>query len=106
MEEVARQFVQLVTDWIEELQCLFAYIGRRFGRVEMQQRALENLVGLLSVLERKNGWQLAEAAEKAAPYSMQHLLDRAQWDADVVRDDLTDYVVEELSESDGVAGGR
>lgn len=102
MEEVARQFVELGADWIDELQCLFAHIGHRFGRIEMQQRALEYLEGLLSPVERKNGWQLAEAAAHAAPYSMQHLLDRAPWDADAVRDDLIDYVVEELGESDGV----
>ncbi|HVK94069.1 MAG TPA: IS701 family transposase [Noviherbaspirillum sp.] len=102
MEKIARRFVELGADWIDELHCLFAHIGHRFGRVEMQQRALEYLVGLLSPIERKNGWQLAEAAAHAAPYSMQHLLDRAPWDADAVRDDLTDYVVEELGEADGV----
>jgi SRSO17 transposase len=86
MEEVARQYVKLGADWIEKLQRLFAHIGHRFGRVEMQQRAWEYLTGLLSPLERKNGWQPAEAAAHAAPYSMQHLLDRASWDADAVRE--------------------
>ena len=58
---------------------------------------------MLSPVERKNGWQLAEAAEHTAPYSLQHLLDRAPWDADAVRDDdLTDDVVEELGQRDGV----
>lgn len=102
MEEVARQYVKLGADWIEKLHCLFAHIGHRFGRVEMQQRAWEYLMGLLSPVERKNGWQLAEAAAHATPYSMQHLLDRASWDANAVRDDLVDYVVEELGEADGV----
>lgn len=102
MEEVARQYVKLGADWLEQLQCLFAHIGHRFGRMEMQQRAWEYLGGLLSPVERKNGWQLAEAAAHATPYSMQHLLDRAPWDADAVRDDLVDYVAEELGEADGV----
>ena len=51
---------------------------------------------------RKNGWQLAEAAEHDTPYSLQHLLDRAPWDADAVRDDLTEYIAEELGEPNGV----
>jgi hypothetical protein len=68
----------------------------------MQQRAWEYLVGLLSPLERNNGWQLAEAAAHTTPYSMQHLLDRAPWDAEAVRDDLVDYVAVELGDPDGV----
>jgi hypothetical protein len=39
-------------------------------------------------VERKNGWQLAEALEHSTPYSLQHLLDRAPWDGNAVRDDL------------------
>lgn len=102
MKEVARQYVELGVDWTEHLQCLFAHIRRRFGRVERQQRAWEYLVGLLSPVERKNGWQLAEAAAHTTPYSLQHLLDRAPWDADAVRDDLIAYVAGELGEPDGV----
>lgn len=53
-------------------------------------------------MERKNGWQLAEAVEHSTPYSLQHLLDRAPWDANAVRDDLTEYIVEELGDPNGV----
>ena len=51
-------------------------------------------------MDRKNGWQLVEAAEHETPYSLQHLLDRAPWDA--VRDDLTEYIAEELGDPHGV----
>ena len=102
MQEAVTQLVQLGALWVAHLQDLFAHIGRRFGRREMQERALQYLVGLLSPLERKNGWQLAEAAQHTRPYSMQHLLDRAHWEADTVRNDLTDYIVETLGHSDGV----
>jgi SRSO17 transposase len=37
-------------------------------------------------VERKNSWQLAEAAGLANPYAFQHLLGRAHWQADAVRD--------------------
>jgi len=47
LEEVARQYVKLGADWMEKLQFLFAHIGHRFGRMEMQQQAWEYL-GVLS----------------------------------------------------------
>ena len=63
--------------------------------------ALEYLKGLLSPVERKNGWQLAEHAGDATPYGVQRLLSGYVWDADLVRDDLKQYVVEHLG--DGAA---
>ncbi len=57
---------------------------------------------LLSPVERKNGWQVAEEAGEATPYAMQHLLDRAKWDPDGVRDELRTYVSETLGDGAGV----
>ena len=57
--------------------------------------------GLLGRVERKNGWQLAEAIGEADPRGLQRLLNAAKkWDADPVRDDLRDYVVEHLGDKD------
>ena len=36
------------------------------------------------------------------PYGVQRLLSGYRWDADLVRDDLRDYVVEHLGQEDGV----
>jgi SRSO17 transposase len=58
--------------------------------------------GLLSVCERKNGWQLAEWMGEPAPHRMQHLLDRACWDADAARDRVRDYVLDALSGEESV----
>ena len=58
--------------------------------------------GLVSSVERKNGWQLAEQAGDATPDGVQRLLSTYRWDADLVRDDLRDYVVEQLGAADGV----
>jgi SRSO17 transposase len=77
-------------------------IGARFARAEARRRAQVYLHGLLSPIERKNGWQLAEAAGDVTPYAMQHLLDRADWDADAVRDDLRTYVIEHLGDPQAV----
>ena len=58
--------------------------------------------GLLSSAERKNGWHLAEEVGNATPYGLQHLLGRAVWDADAVRDTLRGYVTERLGAQDAV----
>jgi SRSO17 transposase len=60
------------------------------------------LQGLLSAAERKNSWQLAEQAREATPYGMQRLLSQAVWDTDGVRDDLREYVLEQLGTSGAV----
>ena len=54
------------------------------------------------LVERKNGWQLAEQAGDATPDGVQRLLYNYRWDADLVRDDMKSYVVEHLSAADAV----
>jgi SRSO17 transposase len=102
MDEMARRYVELSEGWREDLECLFSYISPRFGRIDRQRHAWEYLLGLLSCVDRKNGWQLAEAAEHATPYSLQHLLDRSPWSADAVRDDLSEYIAQELGDPNGI----
>lgn len=77
-------------------------LGARFARREVRWRAWAYIRGLLSPVERKNGWQLAEVNGEATPYGVQHLLGRAIWDADALRDDLRPYVVEHLGAPDAV----
>jgi SRSO17 transposase len=88
--------------WAAELQTLLAHLGRHFARSETRAHLRAYLTGLLSPIERKNGWHLAEHAGDATPYGIQHLLDRAKWDADAVRDDLQGYVREHLGHPTGV----
>src|SRR5215211_1354282 len=91
-----------VHGWAVNLGALVDRIGRHFARAEPRRRVLAYLQGLLSPVERKNGWQLAEAAGEPAPYGVQHLLGRAVWDAAAVRDDLRAYVAEHLGDPDAV----
>src|ERR671929_214028 len=70
-------------DWSRELDALAARIAPRFTRAEPRRRALAYLRGLLSPLERKNGWQLAEAAGDGTPDGVQDFLARMRWEADV-----------------------
>jgi SRSO17 transposase len=91
-----------VAAWADELTAVAQRIGRHFARTEPRQRAVRYLRGLLSDTERKNGWQLAEHLGEPTPDGVQHLLSRADWDADAVRDDLRRYVAEHLGHPGGV----
>jgi SRSO17 transposase len=88
--------------WAQGLDGLVERISPRFRRVEPRRRAVAYLKGLLAPVERKNGWQLAEAAGDSTPDGMQDFLARMLWDADAVRDDLRAYVVEHLGDTDAV----
>jgi len=91
-----------VSTWADEVTAVGERIGGRFARSEPRRRALAYIRGLLSDAERKNGWQLAESLGDPTPDGIQHLLARADWDADAVRDDLIRYVAEHLGHADGV----
>lgn len=99
---VAKQEVEEVYGWAGGLEELHTRVATRFVRSEHRGRVLAYLKGLLSPVKRKNGWQLAEQAGEKSPDGMQRLLNNALWDADAVRDDLREYVVEHLSEENAV----
>jgi DDE superfamily endonuclease len=88
--------------WLEIFDELMVRVAGRFGRVEPRRRARAFVLGLLAGLPRKNCWSIAEHAGEATPDGMQHLLARACWDADGVRDDLRGYVTERLGDLDGM----
>jgi len=68
-----------VEDWQRELALVHGRLSGLFKRSEPRQRSLAYLQGLLSGVQRKNGWQLAEWMGEATPDGVQHLLERAQW---------------------------
>lgn len=94
--------IEQVQEWDQELHRLHGRIAPRFRRAEPRRRAHAYLQALLSPVERKNGWQLAEQAGDRTPDGMQRLLNAATWDADAVRDDLRAYVIEHLADPDAV----
>ena len=77
-----------VARWAEGIEQVHSCIAGRFRRPEPRRRVLDYLRGLLSSVERKNGWQLAEQAGDATPDGVQRRLYNYRWDADLVRDDL------------------
>ena len=97
-----RDEVLEVARWAKGIAGVHGCIAGRFYRSEPRRRALDYLKGLISSVERKNGWQLAEQSGDATPDGVQRLLSTYLWDADLVRDDLRTYVVEHLGDTDGV----
>jgi SRSO17 transposase len=80
--------------WQTEFSAVLDRIAPRFARYEPLRRAGELMAGMVSGLDRKNCWTIAEHRGDRTPDGLQHLLARASWDADAVRDDLRDYVVD------------
>ncbi|WP_439650309.1 IS701 family transposase [Glycomyces amatae] len=91
-----------VASWRDRLGAWFGLIADDFFRFETRKHAREYLTALLAPLERKNGWQIAEAVGHARPDTVQHFLMRTLWDADLVRDRLARAVSETIGGADAV----
>ncbi|MET8094252.1 IS701 family transposase [Micromonospora sp. NPDC005220] len=87
---------------VEEWLTGFAAIAGRFGRVEPRRQAQAFLLGVLSDVDSRSCWQLAEQAGDPSPQAMQRLLGEPVWDADKVCDDVRGYAVNMLGDPDGV----
>jgi SRSO17 transposase len=70
----------------------FALVAGWFFRREVRVRARAFVAGMLSRLERKTGWSLAEYVGEKSPDGIQRLFTAARWDQDAVRDDVRGYV--------------
>jgi SRSO17 transposase len=93
----------MVADWSGSLLArLKERVGRVFSRTEGRETAGAFIDGLLSGVERKTGWLMAEQAGLERPYRMQSLLGRSSWSADALRDAVRDYALEALGDPDGV----
>ena len=86
--------------WWADLRC--STNGLRPDSPAVNNVSGPSLEALLSPVERKNGWQIAEQIGERTPFGVQRLLSTAQWDAEVVRDDLREYVLEHLQTPEAV----
>jgi SRSO17 transposase len=88
--------------WRSALDALTERIAPRFARRETARNAEAFIRGVVSGLESKNCWTIAEQSGHKTPDKLQHLLSRARWDADDIRDDLREMVVEAFADPDAV----
>ncbi|MFF7097435.1 transposase [Streptomyces rubradiris] len=82
------------------MQSIVARVAGRFGRAYLRWRTRGYVRGLLAPVGRKDGWQLAKYARRRDAAGLQHPLNGARWDADAVRDDLREYVGQQLGPDD------
>ncbi|MFJ9382122.1 IS701 family transposase, partial [Streptomyces sp. NPDC101455] len=73
-----------------------------FYRPESQEHAVQYLRGLLSPLQRKNGWTIAEFAGEKEPKALQRFLNLTPWSAVLMRDLVRDYAMERFADPRGV----
>jgi SRSO17 transposase len=92
----------MTTNLSAPLEEVYRRIAPCFERSETRARSQRYLGGLLSTTERKNGWQLAEQGGERHPRGIQRLLDEAEWDAEEVRNELRQYVVDHLGQPSGL----
>jgi SRSO17 transposase len=88
--------------WGRAIEDVKERLGGLFGRIEPRRAVWAYLDGLLSGVERKTGWQLAERAGDPGPWRMQAVLGRGRWDAEAARDLVRSYVMENLGSPDGI----
>lgn len=91
-----------LSEWSNVLKSFQSRMGQYFARLEARQSAFDYLQALMSPVARKNGWQMAEQAGHRTPYQFQHLLGRAQWEADEVTQEVREYVTEGFGRDDGI----
>lgn len=91
-----------IDEWQRGFDEVMDRIAPRFTRCEPRRNAGALMLGLVGDIGRKNCWTLAEHSGHPTPDRLQYLLSRAKWDADAVRDDLRDYVVDHLGDQDAI----
>jgi SRSO17 transposase len=96
------QELRIISQGVQSLAEVSMRIGAHVRRAEVRSRLQHYLQGLLASVERKNGWQLAEALGEPNAHGVQRLLAEADWDEEAVRDELRRYVIEHLGAEQGV----
>jgi SRSO17 transposase len=88
--------------WESELEGVFARIRPLFYRTESKKHAEQYLRGLLSPIQRKNGWTIAEHVGEPEPTALQRFLNLSPWDADALLVLNREYAMEHLADSGGI----
>jgi SRSO17 transposase len=88
--------------WESDLEDLFERIRPLFYRTESKKHAEQYIRGLLSPVERKNGWTIAEYIGEREPKALQRFLNVSTWDADALLTLNREYAMEHLAEPGGI----
>lgn len=88
--------------WDAELEGVFARTRSLFYRTESKRHAEQYIRGLLSEVERKNGWTIAQHIGELQPKPLQRFLNLSPWDADALRDRNREYAMENFADPGGI----
>src|SRR5260221_13042969 len=97
--------IEDLRSWADRLEEVQERLAPYFERAEPRQRAMAYIRGLLSITERKNGWQLAEVAGEATPGGEERGLNKEQLGGDKGRGDLREENPTPLSDPEAGLGG-
>lgn len=88
---------QLSDDWDVSFDAFMSEYDDLFLRSETREKAILYVRGLLTDVQRKNSWQLAEAVGLPDPHPLQRLLNEAKWDADAVQARQRQRIMSQMS---------
>ena len=88
--------------WWDEFGALIDRIAPRFARYEPLRHAGGLMLGCCPGWTARTAGRSPNIVATATPDGLQHLLSRAKWDADAVREDLRDYVVDAFGDPGGI----
>jgi SRSO17 transposase len=88
--------------WESGLEDVFTRISPLFYRTESKEHAEQYIRGLLSPIERKNGWTIAEHSSELEPKALQRFLNLSPWDADALLSLNREYAMEYLADPGGI----
>jgi SRSO17 transposase len=92
--------VQDIDTWDRDLSALTGGLGWLFARPEPKETFGLFVRAMLADVAKKNCWAMAEYTGLPNPKRFQHLLNKASWDVDVLRDWVRGYVLAGLADAD------
>jgi SRSO17 transposase len=84
--------------WESDLEHLFTLMDPLFCRTESRGHARQYVRGLLSPLQRKNGWTIAEYVGEPEPKALQRFLNLSPWSADALLDLNREYAMQHFAD--------
>lgn len=84
--------------WESDLEHLFTLTDPLFSRAESRGHARQYIRGLLSPLQRKNGWTIAEYVGEPEPKALQRFLNLSPWSADALLDLNRKYAMQHFAD--------
>jgi SRSO17 transposase len=88
--------------WAKSFGNFFGQFSACFQRSETRHSVQQYVRGLLAEVKRKNTWQMAEVLGLPNPHPLQRVLNEALWEANGVRHQLRQVVMQQLAYEPGI----